>query len=119
MLVEALRAEKDAAVRLYLVDTLGMIGHPDLASVLEPLRTSESNRDVLKHIGYAVERDGAPLDPKILEQLASWDVETMSTAVVGRPAPDFELPTTGGKKVRLSDFRGKAAVVLVFIYGDT
>ena len=32
----------------------------------------------------------------------------------GQEAPDFELPDQDGNKVRLSDFRGKQNVVLVF-----
>jgi len=33
---------------------------------------------------------------------------------VGDHAPDFALPNQNGKAVRLSDFRGKKAVVLAF-----
>jgi peroxiredoxin Q/BCP len=33
---------------------------------------------------------------------------------VGDRAPDFALPDQNGKIVRLSDFRGKKAVVLAF-----
>ncbi len=33
---------------------------------------------------------------------------------VGDVAPDFTLPSTSGGTVKLSDFRGKAAVVLAF-----
>jgi peroxiredoxin len=33
---------------------------------------------------------------------------------VGDPAPEFSLPATTGKEVKLSDFRGKATVVLAF-----
>src|SRR5258708_7512668 len=33
---------------------------------------------------------------------------------VGDPAPDFSLPSATGETVRLSDFRGKSAVVLFF-----
>jgi peroxiredoxin Q/BCP len=33
---------------------------------------------------------------------------------IGDEAPDFTLPDTDGKPVKLSDFRGKKAVVLAF-----
>lgn len=36
------------------------------------------------------------------------------TLRVGDMAPDFTLPDTGGKKVTLSEFRGKNNVVLAF-----
>ncbi len=39
---------------------------------------------------------------------------THTSLKVGDPAPDFTLPSTAGGTVRLSDFRGKANVVLAF-----
>jgi thioredoxin-dependent peroxiredoxin len=41
----------------------------------------------------------------------------MGKAHVGEPAPEFELPGTGGKTYRLSDYRGRW-VVLAFYPGD-
>ncbi len=43
----------------------------------------------------------------------------MSRISLNTPAPDFSLPDFSGKEVRLSDFRGKNHVVLVFNRGFT
>jgi len=37
---------------------------------------------------------------------------------VGDTAPDFSLPSTTGEKIRLSQFRGKKAVLLEFYGAD-
>ena len=34
---------------------------------------------------------------------------------VGDPAPDFTLPATNGRQVKLSQFRGQKSVVLAFV----
>ncbi len=41
----------------------------------------------------------------------------MSQITLNVSAPDFELPDFNGKPVRLSAFRGRRAVVLVFNRG--
>lgn len=116
-LLDAAKNDPDPAVRLYAVDSLGMQGakNIDWMALLE----SEFNRDVDKHIGYAIERSGEPLDREIIERLTSWDSTKIDTAFVGSPAPDFELKLATGETIGLGDFRGKKAVVLVFVYGDT
>lgn len=118
-LVESLESDADAAVRLYAVDSLGMQGGADLSEILTLRRESEKNRDTRKHIGYALERGKQPVDQDIIETLVKWDSRQINSAKVGEAAPDFQLTTVSGVKYRLSDFRGKKPVVLVFIYGDT
>lgn len=38
----------------------------------------------------------------------------MATPSAGEPAPDFELPSTGGRPVRLSDLRGRPVVLFFY-----
>ena len=96
-----------------------MQGGVDLGATVAPRQSREKNRDVQKHIAYALERKTRGLDPKIVRSLIDWDPRNINTARLGAAAPDFRLATISGRKVRLHDYRGKQAVVLVFVYGDT
>jgi len=110
--------DENATVRLYAVDSLGMLGL--LArQPLERLMRDEQNRDVKMHIQYALDRGDKRIDAAVIERLKAWDAKKIDSARVGKLAPDFELPSLNGPAVRLSGFRGKKSVVLVFIYGDT
>ena len=117
--LEAALQDPETAVRLYAVDALGMSGVGGLADLLGPMKISEKDRDVKKHIAYALLRAGTPIDVSVVDTLLAWDSETIDRAAVGELAPDFELTALTGESIRLSDFRGEKAVVLVFIYGDT
>jgi len=116
-LLAAARSDTAAAVRLYAVDALGMHGGTEID--WKALRKTEKNGDVLKHIGYAVERKGQPVSPAVSRALKAWNPKSLNTAVIGKQAPDFKLVSANGRTIRLSSYRGKSAVVLVFIYGDT
>lgn len=118
-LAHTLEHDADPAVRLHAADSLGMLGGQAHAELLQRLEKSEKNNDTRRHIRYALERNGQAVDPAIVKQLKDWPTNQLDTAALGKLAPDFELTSLSGEKVRLSDFRGKKSVVLVFVYGDT
>lgn len=43
----------------------------------------------------------------------------MSAPAIGQPAPDFALPATGGRTIRLADLRGHNVVVYFYPKDDT
>jgi hypothetical protein len=118
-LVEAAGHDEEAAVRLYAVDALGTLDGQSYRDVLRRLQKTEKNRDVLRHITYALER--RPPAPNIVaaDALSQWNAERMDTARMGEDTPDFALTSLSGDQVTLSSFRGARSVALVFVYGDT
>lgn len=118
-LAAAAEHDSDAIVRLYAVDSLGMLGGIEHEELLKRLEASEKNGEVKRHARYALEREGVPVAADVVATLSGWNPENAAVAKLGEAAPDFELQTVADEKIRLSDFRGKSAVVLVFVYGDT
>lgn len=43
----------------------------------------------------------------------------MTTPIIGQPVPNFELPATGGKTIRLADFKGKNVVLYFYPKDNT
>jgi len=43
------------------------------------------------------------------------DADLSGAPAVGDPAPDFRLPASDGREIALSEFRGRAPVVLFFV----
>ncbi len=89
-LLDAARSDPDPAVRLHAVDSLGMVGGTDLSEELATLDAAEKDRDVKRHIAYAVDRKESGLDPQTVADLRDWDARKIDTAKLGGPAPDFE-----------------------------
>ncbi len=117
-LVQAAEHDADAMVRLYAADSLGMLGG-DQEAVLRRLEPTESNRDTKRHIGYALDRAGEPVAAAVAAELRQWTNDRLGAATLGQPAPDFELTSLDGRRIRLSQYRGQQLVVLIFVYGDT
>jgi len=73
---------------------------------------------ILSALAFALALNYSPalaqLGPKDGTNLSPTDLERIK---VGQPAPDFTLEDMDGKKISLSDYRGKKSVVLVFYRG--
>ena len=83
------------------------------------LAKGEKNRDVIKHIRYAMQRKDSAVDQPVVDTLTNWDFDSMSLVKEGQAAPDFTLNSVDGVEYKLSQFKGNKPVVLVFVYGDT
>lgn len=117
--LETALKDKTAGVRLYALDALSMFGKLAPTDELKGMKEKDANRDVKAHVGFALDRDDKPDPAALRKSLAGFDLVKMNTAVVGKAAPEFELTDATGKTYKLADFKGKKAVVLVFVYGDT
>ncbi len=111
--------DSQAAVRLYAVDALSMLGRVEQTEPIAKMREADPNRDVRAHVRFALARDVPPQPAAIREVLLDYDIEHADSARVGELAPDFTLRDTFGNTYQLSRFAGQKPVVLVFIYGDT
>lgn len=58
---------------------------------------------------------GAIAQPTVYNLGEAKPVDSVLKVKVGQVAPDFELPSISGDKVRLSQYRGKSNVVLSFV----
>jgi HEAT repeat protein len=117
--LERALADPKPGVRLYGIQALSMLG---------PLpRTKENERILRSDPGFwgvrpmmaaALERTDRPNQAELRKALADYDLSDMDSARIGELAPDFTLTDFTGKTYRLSQFRGKKAVVLRFILYD-
>ena len=75
-----------------------------------PIRSATS----IIFLAFSISFAHAQLGPKDGENLKPADLERVK---VGDVAPDFALENMDGKRISLSEFRGKKNVVLVFYRG--
>ncbi len=97
---------RSASVRAYAVRALSMIGGADVSTAtakqLKPKKYSTA----------ALARKTAPADAKLWQTtLTGFDVASIDSAAVGRPAPDFRLTSLAGEPIWLKQFRGQIVVL--------
>ncbi|RME96608.1 MAG: peroxiredoxin [Verrucomicrobia bacterium] len=67
-------------------------------------------------LGLTAPLAGAELDPALIYQPGHLKpIDSRLKVRIGQPAPDFTLPAIDGRRIRLSDFRGRKNVVLSFV----
>jgi hypothetical protein len=119
-LVRIATDDEYAAARLMAVEALGRLGARAGAPVVTAA-AEDANRYVREAAAWALPRTtsgqgiGGTLRGIALE---TWQEGSIASAVVGQPAPDFELTDADGAKVRLSDYRGRKNVVLISLLAD-
>ena len=103
--------DADAVVRMSSIQTLGWLKAP-----VDVIRQAE--KDATEWVHFVAERalEEAAGDVNVKEAYAAIKRDELGKAEVGKPAPDFTLPTLDGKAWKLSDQKG--VVVLMFQLAD-
>lgn len=119
-LMRIVSSDSYAPARLAAVEALGRLGAKEALSVVQAA-TEDKSSYVRNAAAWALPRvmKGEGVGDA-LQKIAksNFDKSQIATAVVGKAAPDFSLMADTGETVRLSDFRGKKPVVLVFMLAD-
>jgi alkyl hydroperoxide reductase subunit AhpC len=119
-LEKALKQDRNSVVRSQAAIALGHIGPPACVATLRSAQRDDPARDVQHQAevaAYAVERGIRPT-PELAQAWATLDESKFGRVQVGQPARDFQLADTEGKPWRLSDFRGRKPVLLIWIFAD-
>lgn len=119
-LVKLLTADPDPIVRGQAAQALGQTGH---TKAIEALKRA-SEQDDSKHVQHRAElaigrlKQNRGNNSELIKAWTNLDEKTFRRAKTGKPAPDFELKDVYGKIWRLSNFKNKKTVVLVWIFAD-
>ncbi len=116
------RARKDsiAMVRSQAVIALGQMEATASLPFLRKLLREDESRDVRHQCRLAIDQIEKRMGttPAQLSAFQGLDEDTFETVELGKPAPDFELEDTEGNFWKLSDFRGKQWVALIWVFAD-
>jgi hypothetical protein len=111
--------DKERDVRLYAIRALARLGRLEAKPKYRQIADKDASDGVRFEMTFALTRGDKPDPGAIRKTLSSYDLTRMDGAHLDKTAPDFALADTMGKTWRLSDFRGKKSVVLVFLIATT
>lgn len=119
-LIALLGGDEDPVVRSQAVISLAQIKCLKALPVLEQHAQNDPSRDVKHQCDLAIHRIKNYQGPEIdlADAYAGLDETKFEQVRVGKQAPDFALTDVDGKSWKLSDFRGKKDVVLIWIFAD-
>ncbi|MCH7556712.1 MAG: PD40 domain-containing protein [Planctomycetes bacterium] len=119
-LVKLLTDDHDPIVRGQAAQTLGQIGYTDAIETLKRAGQQDDSKHVRHRAELAIGRlkENSSNNTELIKAWTNLDERTFRRAETGKPAPDFELKDVYGKTWRLSDFKNKKTVVLLWIFAD-
>ena len=109
--------DKDGYVRAHARIALGRLGRLQATPKLRELAGKDPTRSAYIDMMFVFTRDDQPNPEPIRQALKNYDLARMDSAQLGKLAPDFTLADAAGKTWHLGQFRGKQAVVLIFLVG--
>jgi peroxiredoxin len=115
-----LSKDNDSVVRSQAAIALGQIGQRSSLAAVRAAQKDDKSKDVQHQAelaAYAIEH-GKTATPELARAWAVLDETKFGHQQVGQPAGDFQLTDTEGNTWRLSDFRAKKPVVLIWVFAD-
>jgi hypothetical protein len=109
--------DRDGFVGAAARKALGRLGRLKATPKLRELAGKDPTRSAYIDMMFVLTRDDEPNPEPIRQALRDYDLTRMDSARPGKPAPDFTLADASGKTWHLRQFRGKQAVVLIFLVG--
>ena len=107
-------------VRSQAIISLGQIEASGSLELLNKIKEEDPSRDVVHQCELAIDQIEKKMgtSKELLNAFLSLDETTFNTVQTGEEASDFELTDTEGNPWRLSDYKNKKWVVLIWVFAD-
>jgi len=119
-LKQTLDRDGEPVVRAQAAFALGEIGSRTALALLHARGKSDPSRDVRHQCELAIHQVEHGIKPgqDLREGYLALDEKKFKSVRVGKPAPEIPLRDTEGKLWKLSGFKGKKPVLLIWIFAD-